>query len=407
MPELGVCGPWLGSGVQVMNVVKSRTRSQSGGRDATTAGSLTHTQDSALPPGPRPDHMPQLDGLRACAAMAVVFVHTTQLGSPWPAVAWWGGAGVWLFFVLSGFLITGILLGARSQAEAVGEPLARVWGAFWVRRALRIFPLYYAALAAVAAAGWSRQELPWFAAYLGNVWLVLPDHWSGTLAHFWSLCVEEQFYLLWPPLCLWLPRAALIRVAVVAVVMGPVARLALPIAGLPKGALFLTPSCLDALGLGAVLAISRRTPPGWVAAVGAAVAEVCAIAEGAGITSLPILVDWRPGFAIASWWLVGRASVGFGGIAGRMLGSRPLRYVGQISYGVYVIHALISPFCLGFHHRFGTSLGFPHRNGIAQFAYVTALTLAFASLSWYRFEAPLNNLKRFIPYVRRRGTTPS
>src|SRR5262249_20351356 len=112
-------------------------------------------------------HLPQLDGLRALAVLAVVAHHTMpgvrdQLDP--------GPAGVRLFFVLSGFLSTGILLRARADAEAAGGGFARVLGAFYARRFLRIFPVYYAALLAAAVLGLPlvRESLPWHLTYLSN-----------------------------------------------------------------------------------------------------------------------------------------------------------------------------------------------------------------------------------------------
>jgi peptidoglycan/LPS O-acetylase OafA/YrhL len=343
-------------------------------------------------------HMPQLDGLRALAALAVVTHHMTRIAGPGTWLARIGPEAVWLFFVLSGFLITGILVEARDRAAAVGEPMRRVWGAFWVRRALRIFPLYYAALAVALACGFEgvRREWPWFAAYLVNLRPAIVGEAVPSLGHFWSLAVEEQFYLLWPPLCLWLPRDRLALVATAAVVAAPIWRIAMARAGLNSTAIdFATPCCLDGLCLGALAAI-RRPPPGWMA-----VAGLLAALSPVWPPHVPGWALQRTGLALAACWLVGRAATGFGGIAGRILGSRPFRYVGRISYGVYVIHAMIPGVAAWSRYHLGTSLGCPAERGSALFLYVLAVTLVLASLSWSVFEGPLNDLKRFFPYVRR------
>jgi peptidoglycan/LPS O-acetylase OafA/YrhL len=207
-------------------------------------------------------HMPQLDGLRALAVMGVIVHHTMPYryrpGLPL------GTASVWIFYCLSGYLITGILAAARDRAEATGASLGGVWRAFWVRRALRIFPLYYAALAALAVMGVEavRQEWPWSAAYLMNLRLAWLGRFPAATSHFWSLSVEEQFYLLWPPVCLFVPRRHLARVAAGCVVAAPLIRFAIYKATWdPIAAAFLTPCCLDGLAIGAVLALTRWTPP--------------------------------------------------------------------------------------------------------------------------------------------------
>src|ERR1700749_4828090 len=153
---------------------------------------------------------PALDGMRAVAFTLVFLIHYLRLP--------WGWSGVNIFFVLSGFLITGILLDTRNDAHRARN--------FYVRRILRIFPLYYGVLLALLLlhpllhCQWTRAWLAW-PLYLGNFlrfagpsaaidgsplehaadgWLILGrfPHASLYVGHFWSLCVEEQFYLFWP-----------------------------------------------------------------------------------------------------------------------------------------------------------------------------------------------------------------
>jgi peptidoglycan/LPS O-acetylase OafA/YrhL len=149
--------------------------------------------------------MPQLDGLRCVAVLLVIWEHA---GPVWFRVT--GGFGVRWFFVLSAYLITGILLRER------GAPLGATLQAFYMRRALRILPPYYLLLAAVALSGIpliSGRELAAHALYLSNWWF-LTQHWSREIGHLWSLAVEEQFYLVWPALVLMLPTRALPRLFV-------------------------------------------------------------------------------------------------------------------------------------------------------------------------------------------------
>ncbi len=148
------------------------------------------------------DHLPELDGLRAVAVILVLWSHIPHDALP-AAMVTAGGflyhhyLGVDLFFVLSGFLITRILLVDREK----DVPLRH----FLARRCLRIFPIYYLLLALLAVVRY-EPAIPWAAAYLGNYYI----YWNqayGLLDHTWSLCVEEHFYLVWPPLAAFLaPR---------------------------------------------------------------------------------------------------------------------------------------------------------------------------------------------------------
>ncbi|HEX5050896.1 MAG TPA: acyltransferase [Planctomycetota bacterium] len=143
----------------------------------------------------RPSHLPVLDGLRAVAVLLVMWVHVPQVvpGYPeWLKFASWligpGGLGVEIFFVLSGFLITRILMAEREQ----GLPVR--W--FLLRRLLRIFPIYYLLLLVMLPQR-PAAEIGWCALYLYNVKSIFWPQ-GGPLEHTWSLCIEEHFYLLWP-----------------------------------------------------------------------------------------------------------------------------------------------------------------------------------------------------------------
>jgi peptidoglycan/LPS O-acetylase OafA/YrhL len=148
--------------------------------------------------------MAQLDGLRAVAVGAVMLQHF-WLGA---GLFDFGAMGVRLFFVLSGFLITGILLKSRELLDSGEQRPSFALGRFYIRRFLRIFPLYYAVLlAAWLLRLWgTRGEMGWHLAYLTNVDLFLRGRWWGDISHFWSLAVEEQFYLVWPLVILLAPR---------------------------------------------------------------------------------------------------------------------------------------------------------------------------------------------------------
>lgn len=136
--------------------------------------------------------IPGLDGLRTLAVSLVLATHLYGLS--------WGWGGVDLFFVLSGFLITGILLESREA------PFWPYWRAFLLRRTLRILPLAYVTLAIVFLAyqtAWREQW--WWWAYLSN-WRLSPRTIGGSsVTHFWSLAIEEQFYLVWP-IMVWIVR---------------------------------------------------------------------------------------------------------------------------------------------------------------------------------------------------------
>ncbi len=378
------------------------------------------SQAPPLPSASANGHRPQLDGLRALAVGAVLLCHTLP-GLP---LRWeFGAIGVRLFFVLSGFLITGILLRARAEATAKNAGSAQILVSFYARRFLRIFPLYYFVLilATLLDLPQVRETLGWHLTYLSNFY-IFAHHTRETpayLCHLWSLAVEEQFYLVWPMLVLFLPLRRLPLVLLVAIALAPLSRYvfgSLSAGFAPQhAASVVTTSCLDALAAGALLATVWEAGPAAVVLrrrlrrLSLTMGMVLLV----GVVAMTLLrLDWRYavackhlGYALVACWLVDRAAEGFGGVGRWILQTRPIVYIGGISYGIYVYHEFV-PTLLGVcETRLGLSLHFPPEGGPLCLLYVTAVTLLIASLSWHLFEKPLNNLKDRFPYVRK--ATPS
>ena len=309
-------------------------------------------------PGRQAGWLPVLDGVRAVAVLLVLWAHVPPALPGYPAALAAaralvdpGSLGVDLFFVLSGFLITRILLCERER----GQPLR--W--FLLRRALRILPCYYGLLALL----WWRQpgaELPWCAVYLANFWFVAHDVWSP-LKHTWSLCVEEHFYLLWPLCVAFLPVRAALALLLRAVLPGAVliavvGGLCVPADRLQHFLQFSSPVRFFSLGLGCLLAFGEAriaARPFAFAALG-----VCTIALGA-LLAPASLVELLPRYVLdcgplvpARLWpvpsLVSTALLSTGllllllargrGLLCSWLRLGPLRGIGRISYGLYLYH---------------------------------------------------------------------
>jgi peptidoglycan/LPS O-acetylase OafA/YrhL len=353
------------------------------------------------------DYMPQLDGLRALAVAAVAISHWTpkfMVGIvPW-------GTGVQLFFVLSGFLITGILL--RSRPAEVGRSLGQVLRVFYARRFLRIFPLYYGVLmlALLFNVGPILDTWPWHFAYLSNWYYAWHGHGTALadpFLHLWSLSVEEQFYLLWPLVALVAGRRTLGIILLATIVGSMVFRVAVPY--LAPGVVslrYLTPCCTDALAVGGLVAYGRhyhgssgmrRIAIGLavVGFVGLVVSTVplarlttTADAHRVGHTFLVVFYG-----AIVAW-----AAAGIRFLPGRILTLPPLLYLGKISYGLYVFHYFAPYVVNAVGKPFGWEPGLQATP--AALAAYTAFTLAAAMLSWHLYEAPLNGLKRHFVYPK-------
>lgn len=293
-----------------------------------------------------------------------------------------GGVAVDLFFVLSGYLITRILVASKGGG-------ARALGIFYARRSLRIFPLYFLAVflfAAVIPTG-AAPNLPWFLTYTVNFGKVIsPGAGWYPLNHLWTLSVEEQFYLAWPLLAVSLSRAVLLRVCAAAIAGGVTVRLLLAAHGASDtAATQLTPCCMDPLMMGcAVALVGCREPPRW-----ALIAFVtAALGVGYMLTAaddFSLVVFARSAHSACfglGLMLLTRYHV-------PALDGRVLVYLGTISYGIYVWHMpalwLVRSAEL---------------SGMTGLAVVLALTIGLSAMSWSLFEAPINQLKSRFEFER-------
>ena len=236
------------------------------------------------------EYNPELDTVRTAAIASVLCLHFLPRGHWINRIQMETGWGVFLFFVLSGFLITRILLRCRAAMAAGTMTVGSSLRNFYARRFLRIFPLYYFVLFAGTALGYAgmRAGLPWHLAYLSNVYSWrLQSFGNGPAAPFWSLSVEEQFYVFWPFLILLLPLRALPRTILGIAAAGFAIRFW---AHRPRSwDTILTPACMGYLALGAYLAISEVAVCGGSDRWRALVMRGYLIAAGAMIAGLVVV----------------------------------------------------------------------------------------------------------------------
>ena len=352
---------------------------------------------TALRPTWLPAYIPELQGLRGIAVLAVVIYHChPRLEGTWmhyPSL--WGWAGVNLFFVLSGFLITSILIEARAKPHYFRN--------FYVRRALRIWPVYllllivcYSVPAWFLNDTWANQThwqtLLAYALFLQNL---RHSPLPGTLGPTWSLAIEEQYYLLWAPIVYfargrWL-RWLLPTVLAAMLVTSPLIRLANPH--------WLTTTHtlihLDGIALGSLLALAlhklaipRRA---WLwMGLASAILGFWATATIAGGTSF---LDSALALAFAGVVTTSIAGTGTHNPFAWLLRRGTLPFYGKISYGIYMIHILVFVYFGSFDARLD-HLGIPGNLAIVALR-LAASTLAATAL-WYGFESQILKLKRFF-----------
>ncbi|MGI4826951.1 MAG: acyltransferase family protein [Janthinobacterium lividum] len=382
---------------------------------------------------------PALDGLRAVAFLMVFGQHYLSLA--------WGWTGVNVFFVLSGFLITGILFDSRDAPHRVRN--------FYLRRTLRIFPLYYGLflllllLTPLLRWHWDRYWMAW-PLYLGNFLRFLSPaagvvgsplemaadaHLGGSLlprselylGHLWSLCVEEQFYLLWPAVVFFVrDRRRLLAICAGAVVLGPLLRFGLqafaPPWMLAEELLYrFTPAQFDALLLGGLVALLWRGP---ARARLIAWARIGAVLGTFAVTGYLVFVlhGWRLAPAGYPHWsftggllfadlyaaAVMVCALSPGGVVFRLLHVRILRWVGRLTYGAYVFHDLFHDLFVHLVVHVGgarVAANIPLRNELAAVVALPA-TLLLAWFSFRFFESPFLDLKDRWTVGRETGISP-
>jgi len=351
-----------------------------------------------------PSYIPELQGLRGVAVLAVVVYHChARLEGTWIHYAsLWGWVGVNLFFTLSGFLITSILIEARDKPHYFRN--------FYARRALRIWPVYFLLLAVC----YSVPE--WF---LGDT-LANQTHWKtlvayalfvqnlrhtalpGTLGPTWSLAIEEQYYFVWAPIMRFAKGRYLGRylgwllpgILVAMLAVSPLIRFLHPhwLTGTN------TAIHLDGIAIGSLLALglyslplARRT---WLwIGVAAAIAGLWATATIAGGTSF---LDSALALCFAGVVLMVIAGTGARNPLAVVLRRGPLPFYGQISYGMYMTHILVFVYFGNFDAR----LDDKYHLGIAGNLAIVGLRLVastlVASALWYGFESQILKLKRYF-----------
>jgi len=377
------------------------------------------------------ERLPPLDGIRGLAVLGVMISHFYGMSRHWDllwtdriyvAITDAGWIGVDLFFVLSGFLITGILYDSKG-----GEGYFR---SFYIRRVLRIFPLYYGFLLVVFVVAplivrprpddlqWLFDHQWWYWLYLPNfLSAVYPGHIPAYTGHLWSLAIEEQFYICWPLIVFLCSRRALLRVCVGVIVMSLLLRIGFRLTDVARDWVYIiTPARLDGLASGAVVSVLVRSASGrdWLARWAKPIVLVssCLVA-GLGIY-----------YGKLTWWNHGTGTIGlsllawaFAGIialavirpAGTwlpdMLSHPVLVFFGKYSYAMYVLQNPVMFFFEETGFRPGTTfptLGESHLPGsLVQLAAGIGVTTLLALASWHLYEKHFLKLKRLFPYGRR------
>lgn len=375
---------------------------------------------------------PQLDGLRFCAVLFVASYHWIPEIQAVKESFFFGGF-VNFFFVLSSYLITRVLFSAKEKCIRNNIPRYKVIPVFLLRRTIRIFPAYYFFLLMVlflpTIGSEIRNNSATYFTYLSNFQVFQSQTWPGVTAHFWTLAVEEQFYLLWPWLIVFMPTKHLLKTFVSIIIISTILKALCyhPIQVVPQD--ILTQYCMSAFAVGGVLAYKYTAASDKEKKL---INKCSRIIIYAGMPFGILIIFYKSYyfsfvfnrllFSVISMKIIEGAVIGYKNYLGKFLENKIALYLGKISYGIYLYHLLIPAifwklyeisygyskihYTLFFAHCQKEISAFEHilSSDVVCFVIYAALTIAMASFSWKFIEKPAAKLKQYIGFVPSKAT---
>lgn len=341
-------------------------------------------------------YYPGLDTLRAIAILLVIVGHWLPYDHIANSFMPNGPLGVVLFFVLSGYLITGILLGEREKMRTGKKSFSVILKEFYIKRSLRIFPIYYLTLALLIFLQIPevKTHIGWHLFYGTNIlYYLVKSFTSDYVAAFWSLSVEEQFYLVWPFVILLSNKENTLKWLLASIVTGTCFRM-LPqnLSEKPFSFLqFLTPACIDCFAIGGLIAYLQRYAPSYLflarkaaflcSAIG--LVYILYLSHLFGTIDFIEVVFHRTLFSsFAALYIIFIITTNSEeNLLAKWFQNSIFVFIGKISYSLYLWHMLIPPL------ENVESVG-------ERFAIRLALLIAISSLSYFVLERPLLNLKK-------------
>jgi len=352
------------------------------------------------------NHIKQLDSLRALAVMLVIINHWNIAPLDFISPEWkdvLGSAGVDIFFVLSGFLITRILLEQRAKTQIEKIDTRLLIKNFYFRRALRIFPVYYLFVIGISlfqyySIGHLLPEISYYVSYTTNYFKLFHESDHLSMGHLWSLAVEEQFYLVWPWLILFIDQTKVLRTILIFIAIGIASMYMLHTI---KNHFYMTICCFQAFGAGGLLAWLTIFKPDLLKKA-ESITRLLAI-SGIILIILGVLFPYAnfiplriKNTCIAFYLIIHLYQMQYNKkfTFGFFFNNPFIIYIGKISYGIYLFHISI-PYVWNY---------LPEEINCIIPLYLThsgiwisnfVILLAMASLSYYLVEKPFLNMKKY------------
>lgn len=373
---------------------------------------------------------PQLDGLRFIAVFGVVCYHWLPFISHLEISFFFGGL-VNFFFVLSSYLITKILFSAQNKSSQSGLPGYQVFLFFLFRRTIRIFPAYYVFLVIVmlipGIGTEVREHAGMYFAYLANYHIFIQQTWPLVTSHIWTLAVEEQFYLIWPLIIIFIPKKYLLKTFLTIISVSVLSRILFYHPGTTIPQIIMTQFCLDPFAIGGLLAYQYNAPENERKKIQNYITRFLYIAVPLAISiiifkvyMLSFIINGLV-FSLVSMKVIEGAINGYRGFVKGFLENRFVVFIGRISYGIYLYHLLVP---IIFWKIYDLTYGYLNRHNadffidnarlidsinsflsfpVVYFFIYTGFSILLALISWHVVEIPFNKLKDNFRFGQKKG----
>jgi peptidoglycan/LPS O-acetylase OafA/YrhL len=351
----------------------------------------------------------QLDSLRFFSVLSVMIGHWMGWDSDnFLIKTFHWGNGVIFFFVLSGFLITEILYNEKTEIETGNKTFFQSLKTFYIKRTLRIFPIYYLLIIYLFYINYknTREIFPYLITYTSNILEAKTNNYVGEFNHFWSLAVEEQFYIIWPIFILLISKKHLLKFICGTIILSIISRICFIIIAPDKwmAASYLTNNVMFALGIGALLAyiknarrslFNKISSSMWLAPLVGAIYILLLykIVRKDYVPSINFILDELV-FCILSALVISRAvGDGYKYVAKFILENKNFTHLGQISYGLYVYHLFAIP---TYWDYIAPKLSLHTDKKETAWMLYFLFTWLCAEISYIIIEQPFNYLKKYF-----------
>lgn len=344
----------------------------------------------------------ELDGLRFIAVFLVILSHwfpKTHFLNFLPN----GSIGVTIFFVLSGFLISSILFNYKQKIKDGKVGNFTALKIFYIRRSLRIFPIYYILIIFLFYHGYSviRENFPYFLTYTSNILMFKHQTSYGTVSHLWTLAIEEQFYLFWPFIVLFVEKRFIKIIIPILILIAIFSQYYMNLNFEYYN--YLTFNAFDAFGFGSLLAYYKTYESEKISSYRNLLFGMIFLISLLFILKINFFTSQTYTSILSTLLLIFLFNKrNKNSYISRFLRIPILRYIGKISYGIYLYHTFIPGSMRNYYEIFLPPL---LRNQYILFIMNFCIVILVATLSWYIIESPINSIKKKFKILSRKSIT--